>query len=175
MNDFLAHIKSIHKELGITENYEHRYRLKLQYEETDLVDVGKDMYGRPQKIAKVAVKPWLQMKEQAKREGIELNLVSAFRSVEKQAEIIRRKTASGQKIDEILNVSAAPGYSEHHSGRALDLATPDCEPLTEAFEETAAFFWLQKHASTFSFALAYPRDNECGIAYEPWHWTFQLP
>jgi hypothetical protein len=42
--------------------------------------------------------------------------VSAFRSVERQAEIVRRKLAAGGRIEEILTVCAPPGFSEHHTG-----------------------------------------------------------
>ena len=68
-------------------------------------------------------------------------------------------------------VNTPPGYSEHHTGRALDITTSDCEPLTEAFELTEAFTWLVTHASKYQFSLTYPRDNPYGIIYEPWHWA----
>jgi len=75
-------------------------------------------------------------------------------------------------MDEILRVSAAPGYSEHHSGRALDLTTPGFAPVEEEFERSDAFAWLRRRAADFRFRLSYPRDNVHGIAYEPWHWCF---
>ena len=68
---------------------------------------------------------------------VELLLVSGFRSVGYQADLIRRKLASGQDIDAILRVNAAPGFSEHHTGRAVDVATPGTRPLTEAFASSA--------------------------------------
>ena len=89
-----------------------------------------------------------------------------------QCELIERKLAAGRSIDDILRVNAPPGYSEHHTGRALDLTTPGIEPLTMAFETTAAFSWLSRHAETFEFMLSYPRDNDAGIDYEPWHWAY---
>ena len=73
---------------------------------------------------------------------------------------------------QILRVSAAPGYSEHHSGRALDITTPGYAALEEEFELSPAFAWLKKHAKTFRFRLSYPRRNTHGIAYEPWHWCW---
>ena len=73
-------------------------------------------------------------------------------------------------MEQILRVSAAPGYSEHHSGRAVDVTTPGCAPLTGEFESTAAFAWLAAHARDFGFVLTYPRDNRYGVIYEPWHW-----
>ncbi len=172
MNEFKKLIESTHRGLGVPEDYQEKYSLTLQYEEIDLVEIENDIYGRPQKAARVVAEAWPQMKAQAAREGVVLNLVSAFRSVDKQAEIIKRKINSGARIEEILQECAAPGYSEHHSGRALDLTTSGCEPLTEAFDKTEAFTWLQDNANLFSFGLSYPKGNKCGIAYEPWHWAF---
>ena len=115
------------------------------------------------------------MRKAAADEGIALDLVSAFRSVDHQATIIRRKREAGQNIAAILAVSAAPGFSEHHTGRALDLTTPGCPPLERHFEATDAFRWLEARAASFGFRLSYPEGNHHGIAYEPWHWYFQGP
>jgi D-alanyl-D-alanine carboxypeptidase len=112
------------------------------------------------------------MRETASKAGVALLAVSGFRSIERQAEIIRAKLSSGQKIEDILRLVAAPGYSEHHTGRAIDIGTPGEEPLTEAFADTPAFRWLAENAGHFGFRLSYPKGNAHGIAYEPWHWCF---
>ena len=76
-------------------------------------------------------------------------------------------------MEQILRVNAAPGFSEHHTGRAVDLGTHDCEALEEEFEQTDAFVWLERNAESFGFAMSYPRGNASGFAYEPWHWCFE--
>jgi D-alanyl-D-alanine carboxypeptidase len=113
------------------------------------------------------------MREAAARDGLELRVVSAFRSIEYQLGILRRKLERGQTMEQILRVSAAPGYSEHHSGRALDITTPGFAALEEEFEKSPAFAWLRKNAKLYNFALSYPRANSHGIAYEPWHWCWR--
>ena len=173
MNEFENLIKSIHGILGIPEDYKNEYGLTLQYEEIDLIEIENDIYGRPQRAAGIMAGPWHQMKGQAEKEGVLLNIVSVFRSVERQKEIIQRKIDNGGRIEEILKVCAAPGFSEHHSGRALDLTTHGCEPLAEEFDQTDAFNWLQENADLFSFRLSYPKGNKHGIAYEPWHWALK--
>ena len=172
-NEFKNLIKSIHGSLGVPEDYQNEYGLTLQYEEIDLIEIENDIYGRPQIAARIIAEPWFQMKAQAENEGVLLDIVSAFRSVDRQKEIIQRKIDNGGRIEEILKVCAAPGYSEHHSGRALDLTTHGCEPLTEEFDKTDAFNWLQGNAHLFSFRLSYPKGNKYGIAYEPWHWALR--
>jgi D-alanyl-D-alanine carboxypeptidase len=112
------------------------------------------------------------MKQAAAGDGVVVELLSAFRSVERQAEIVRAKLGRGQSIDEILTVLAPPGFSEHHTGRAIDVGTPGCKPLEVAFEQTPAFAWLERNAARFGFRLSFPRGNPFGYQYEPWHWCF---
>ncbi|MFX5776691.1 D-alanyl-D-alanine carboxypeptidase family protein, partial [Acinetobacter baumannii] len=52
-------------------------------------------------------------------------------------------------------MNAAPGFSEHHSGHALDIGTPGDAPAEESFETTDAFAWLQAHAGGHGFHLSY--------------------
>ena len=107
------------------------------------------------------------------RSGIQLLIVSGFRGIEYQAGLIRKKLEAGQRIDDILKVNAAPGFSEHHAGTAVDIATPGSRPLTEEFEDTNAFRWLESRAIEFGFSMTYPRNNPWGILYEPWHWSLK--
>ena len=100
-----------------------------------------------------------------------MQIVSAFRSVERQTEIVLRKLEEGLTLDEILCVSAPPGYSEHHTGRAIDVNAQGL-PLTAEFEKTTAFQWLVMNAARFGFVMSYPRLNKFGYVYEPWHWYF---
>jgi D-alanyl-D-alanine carboxypeptidase len=111
------------------------------------------------------------MVEAAAKSGIRLLIVSGYRSYEYQAELIRKKLAAGQSIEEILEVSAAPGYSQHHTGTAIDIATPGSRPLTEEFETSDAFQWLTENAAEYGFSMTYPRDNAFGFIFEPWHWA----
>ena len=116
---------------------------------------------------------FLRMRADALDDGIALEVVSAFRSASYQLGILQRKRERGESIAQILAVSAAPGYSEHHTGRALDLTTPGYPALEQAFEDSPAFAWLMREAGRFRFNLSYPRDNRHGIAYEPWHWCWR--
>jgi len=143
-------------------------------EPSDLVDTELDYYQRPQKLTTSAHKAWLSMKLAAESEGVSLYLISAFRSIEYQRNLLEKKLADGRQLPEILTVNAAPGYSEHHTGRAVDLGTKDCLALEVKFEKTDAFQWLTIRAVDFGFVMSYPEGNQYGIAYEPWHWCFQV-
>jgi D-alanyl-D-alanine carboxypeptidase len=129
--------------------------------------------GREHLLTTQAADAWRSLSAAAKSDGIALFIVSAFRSIERQTEIIRRKILAGIAIEEILAVSAPPGYSEHHTGRAVDISTPDSPLLEVDFEKTAAFRWLEDHANSFGFYLSFPRGNSNGFQFEPWHWCFK--
>jgi zinc D-Ala-D-Ala carboxypeptidase len=165
-------ICTLHRELGIPPDYATTRGLALQVEATLLVAAGHTTDGRELRLTPEAWAAWQQLRTVAASEGVSLLLLSGYRGVDRQVEIIRRRLAAGQRIGDILRVNAAPGYSEHHTGRAVDIGTPDTPPLEEGFAETAAFRWLESHAYRFGFLLSYPRGNAQGIAYEPWHWCW---
>ncbi len=158
--------------LGVPRDHGAARQLARVREAKQLVHAGVDTQSRPIWLIDRAARAWLRMRDAALRDGVELQIVSAFRSVEYQLGIVQRKLERGQTIEEILRVSAAPGFSEHHSGRAFDLTTPGYSALEEEFENSAAFAWLEAHARTFGFRMSYPRNNRHGIAYEPWHWCW---
>lgn len=165
-------VSLLNEALGIPRDYGARHWLRLHPEASKLVSIGKDIYERPQRMTPAAASAWKGMIKSAHGDDVELQPVSAFRSVDYQAGIVRRKLERGQSMEEIIRVSAAPGYSEHHSGRAIDVTTPDAEVLEESFEDSEAFKWLCANAAAHGFSLSYPRNNIHGIAYEPWHWAW---
>jgi len=134
---------------------------------------GRDRYRRPLWLRADAARAWTRLQTAAQNDGVKLDAISGYRSHDYQAGIIARKLARGLNLEQILAVNAAPGFSEHHSGCALDIGTPGEPPAEERFELTPAFAWLSVHARRFGFRMSYPRDNPYGIIYEPWHWCYQ--
>ena len=169
----LPELDQIFQSLGIPATYASTCGMPLQPECTNLVDTELDVFGRQPRLDARAFAAWTQMKEAAARDGVTLQLVSAFRSIQYQRDLILRKLARGDSIAAILAVNAAPGYSEHHSGRALDIGTPGYAHLEIEFERSPAFAWLARHAANFGFHMSFPRDNAYGVQYEPWHWCYR--
>ncbi|MBQ7958088.1 MAG: M15 family metallopeptidase, partial [Oscillospiraceae bacterium] len=120
---------------------------------------------------------FLDMKEAAAAEGIELTVISAKRSREYQKQLFDKEVedfkAQGLTDEEAFEAArewvALPGESEHNSGLAVDLNS-----LDESFEESDAFKWLSDHAHEYGFILRYPKDKVgiTGVQYEPWHYRF---
>ncbi len=165
-----ASIRILLGELGVPADYGTDPELPVYIECGELIEVGPNIVGRAQQLHPETAVAWQQMTASAISDGINLLLVSGYRSMEYQAGLIRNKLEAGQLIDEILKVNVAPGYSQHHTGCAVDIATPGFKPLQEEFDQSDAFGWLTDNAPQFGFTMSYPKDNPQGIIYEPWHW-----
>ena len=159
--------------LGVPAGYGPARGLPQVAEPAWLACAGFDRYRRPLWLTPETASAWRRMRAAAARQGIALDAISGYRSHAYQLGIFLRKRARGIALADILAVNAAPGYSEHHSGRALDIGTPAEPPAEESFEATAAFAWLTGHAAGFGFAMSYPRGNPHGIVHEPWHWCLR--
>jgi D-alanyl-D-alanine carboxypeptidase len=126
-------------------------------------------------MRKAAAEKFLAMQKAARSRGIILQPLSGFRSFEDQRRLFfDLKQQRGQVVSKRAEVSAPPGYSEHHTGYAIDIGdtkSPSTH-LSPAFEKTAAYQWLAKNAAYYSFELSFPKDNLQGVSYEPWHWRF---
>jgi len=161
------------EQLGILEGHIQACRMPREEEAIFLVDGGVDIFDRAISMTPGTYSNWQKMKQQAAKASVELQIVSAYRSVDYQCDLFLKKLARGISLNDILKVNAIPGFSQHHSGRALDLSTPDFPHLETIFEQSDAFAWLQKHAPQHAFELSYPSNNDQGVDYEPWHWAYQ--
>jgi D-alanyl-D-alanine carboxypeptidase len=127
------------------------------------------------RLRQAAAVQFLAMQAAARASGVNLVPLSAFRSVEEQNRLFftikqQRNQASHQRAE----VSAPPGYSEHHTGYAVDIGDGNrpATNLQRTFEKTPVFQWLQANAARYSFELSFSPDNPQGISYEPWHWRY---
>ena len=112
---------------------------------------------------------------QAKSENVQLGVISGFRTLADQDYLyFGLKAERGQNARTRAEVSAPPGYSEHHTGYAVDFIDEDRSEthLIESFENTPAFKWLEDNAAYYSFEMSFPKDNSSNVSYEPWHWRY---
>ncbi|WP_228028238.1 M15 family metallopeptidase [Chitinibacter fontanus] len=167
------HLETIWQQLGIAPEILQQKSLCVFEEAAELVDVETAADGRVWQLIPAAAQAWQAMQATALSNGIELKIASAYRASSRQVELIERKLNLGQSIDEILQVLAPPGCSEHHTGRAIDIYQPGGPVIEEAFEQTTAFAWLSQFAVEYGFSLSFPRNNPFGYVYEPWHWCWQ--
>ncbi|MGB3206393.1 MAG: M15 family metallopeptidase [Crinalium sp.] len=127
------------------------------------------------KLRKAAAKQYQAMVAAARASGVIIVPISGFRTIAEQQHLFFDvKAQRGQLATERAEVSAPPGYSEHHTGYALDIGDGNAPAtnLSQKFENTKAFKWMDKNAARFNFELSFPKGNPQGVSYEPWHWRF---
>jgi len=137
----------------------------------DLVSIAPGL-----QLHRDAAQALLAMQRAAAADGVALQVLSAFRSIELQKQLFFEvKSERAQSARERAQVSAPPGFSEHSTGYAVDVGDgrAPATHLSIAFADTEAFRWLQAHAARFHFVLSFPENNAQGVSYEPWHWRFE--
>ena len=150
-------------------------RLPASYVPPDLVRLSIPYLnpGDPENhlMRKVAVPALMALIEAAKREGIYLAGVSAFRSYATQDWLYHYYIRTqGLKVAE--QYSAKPGTSEHQTGLAIDLSGSTGQYAAEPqFAQTPEGKWLAKHVTQFGFIIRYPQGMQkiTEYAYEAWH------
>lgn len=107
-----------------------------------------------------------EMKKAAAKDGINLRIVSGYRSYQRQAELYNSYLSRNQSKEFVETYSARPGYSEHQTGLAIDV-----NMASDAFIGTPEQKWLEAHCVEYGFIIRYPegKQAETGFKYEPWH------
>ena len=115
---------------------------------------------------------WLYLEDllqSASSSGVDMLVLSAFRSFDTQAKIKDSYTVTyGTGANQF---SADQGYSEHQLGTTVDLTTSVNGNSFHAFDETEAYQWLLDNAHIYGYVMSYPEDNGYYL-FEPWHWRF---
>lgn len=112
----------------------------------------------------------------AKKEGIYLDILSAYRDSSEQAyQFYYLSDLYKQTMEERLKHTAPPKFSEHHTGFAIDFIDTKYPKsrYSIAFENTPSFKWLQKNACRYGFVMSFPKNNQQNLQYEPWHWRYE--
>lgn len=117
------------------------------------------------KVNKEALKNLKKMQADAKALGLNIPLVSGYRSYETQ-EKLYNKYVKKDGENKANTYSAKPGESEHQTGLAFDIGSVD-----RSFANTVEAKWLAENAYLYGFIIRYPKDktNVTGYIYEPWH------
>ena len=121
-------------------------------------------------LEKETAEKYLQLKEYLASLGIRVEVLSGYRYIGTQERIWRESVAANGEAHTKQYV-AQPGYSEHHTGLALDLSLYDAYNDKVEGDDVEAFDKLMPHLHKFGFILRYPKGKEhvTGYPYEPWH------
>ena len=122
-------------------------------------------------INKDTYESFKEMKNDMNKENLDIEIISAYRSYDYQNNLYNNylKYETKALVD---SYSARAGYSEHHTGLAIDI-----DNKTSNFEQfylTKEYLWMNTNAHKYGFILRYPKDKEniTGYTYEPWHYRY---
>ncbi len=156
----------------LLQKYSKIYFLNEHYipEKLTLIDQDLLATGRKEIYIHSKVNSYLEkMFEDAQDDGIDLRVISGYRSFETQKAL---KSAYSVNYGKGANTfSADQGFSEHQLGTTLDFTTKQLGQSFASFEQTKAYQWLNENAHRYGFTLSYPKGNTFYI-FEPWHWRF---
>jgi hypothetical protein len=124
----------------------------------------EEIDGEGRKATPETIAAFNEMREAAVLEGHKLIVTSAYRTVEYQQKLYTKAGGDGSV--------ARPTFSEHHTGRALDLWGP--KGLLDEYESTETGRWVAEHAHEYGFTVRYTSENRhiTGYIPEPWHITY---
>jgi hypothetical protein len=160
-----------------SEKVDRWWGLPLEYEPADLAPVPMEWSGdvereRPYQLRAEALDALVRMLEAARADGIEIRVISAYRSGSTQRNIfLRNITRSGAA----QRYSAPPGHSEHQLGTCVDLTdAAQQHDFSRTFDEQPEGKWLEQNATRFGFVRSYRPENvdQTGYISEPWHWRY---
>lgn len=180
---FIAEIEGLRPEtLNVTTPY-----LGIETDISDLVPIteqvirkkGETVTLETQYLPRPVYDAYSRMMEAMQKDlGKRLYVESGYRSPAYQIYLFLFYLPSHDySVLETAKWSALPGFSEHGSFRqqAIDFINEEGEngdDSVEAFEMLQEYRWLTEHAWEYGFVLSYPRNNETGIGFEPWHWHY---
>jgi len=145
--------------------------------------IGKSqvqLYGTHYKLQKEVYFALEKMRKEAKKQGIKIKVVSAYRGFEHQKKIWNRKYtkfisqgySSVKAIEKVKEYTAIPGTSRHHWGTDVDL-TNGVSSLTNT-KKGKFLNWMDENAHKFGFYRTYTKNKfRKGYNYESWHYSYR--
>jgi D-alanyl-D-alanine carboxypeptidase len=141
------------------------FKLPDDFEPAELVDVDGDY-----RVTPATKDAYERMRADAADAGFSIRATSAYRSIEYQKGLYARYL--DEDPGNADNYSARPGFSEHHTGRTIDLVGPS--GTLRGFAGTDEAAWVRENAWKYGFIVRYTVENEdvTGYESEPWHVTY---
>jgi len=170
-NKFYKNIKIIDEEDDILVLVNKNNKLTKSYIPKDLQKLNIKYSNEDKYLREMAKNSFEKLSKKAKKEGLKIIAVSAYRSFDYQENLFNNYVVEyGKKY--ALKCSAKPGHSEHQTGLAVDVMGSNND--YNKFAETKEFIWMRENAHKYGFILRYPKgkENITGFKYEPWHYRY---
>ena len=155
-------------------------KLPDDWEENVVLVDTKNACDEDIQVEKKAFEQYKKLKEdvneELKKYNATIELDSTYRSVAEQQKLWDEWSADPEKGPEyVKKFVAVPGYSEHHTGLAIDICLIiDGEIVADNDDMIAQreiFSKVHAELAKYGFILRYleGKDDITGYAYEPWH------
>lgn len=157
----------------LLQKYSKIFFLNEHYVPEDLRTIPSEYVYNKERTYQIHEQVWPYLEDlldTAQKDGMELSVISAFRSFGDQA-VLKGAYTVTYGAGTANQFSADQGYSEHQLGTTVDFTTPTVGATFSGFAATKEFAWLEENAHRFGFILSYPKGNE-HYQFEPWHWRF---
>lgn len=157
----------------LLQKYSKIYFLNEHYVPEDLVTIPDEYVFTPTRTYRIHREVWPYLEDlldTARSDGIDISIISAFRSFGEQAQLKGAYTVT-YGAGSANQFSADQGYSEHQLGTTVDFTTASVGATFSGFAKTETYEWLTRNAHRFGFILSYPEGNT-HYQFEPWHWRF---
>lgn len=147
----------------------------------DFVAVEKPYTQRPEmRLRREAMEAFKKMYEAAKKEGVQLQIISSTRNFNQQKAIWEGKwkrfakdaPQRSARALKILEYSSMPGSSRHHWGTDIDLNDLNNEAFEKGGRYEKVYQWLAQHAHEYGFCQPYTAGRPHGYHEEKWHWSY---
>lgn len=154
------------------------YKLPSTYAPSDLVTIGNSVIrrGNSYQLRSIVIDNLKELVNSAKDDGVDLSVVSAYRSYNTQVSTYNRWVRHYNNCVSCADkISARPGHSEHQLGTTIDFSSNEVnDRLGSVFNNTGASKWLEENAYKYGFVLSYPKSYEhiTGYSYESWHYRY---
>ncbi len=146
----------------------------LRYAQADPADLVQ--YSERVRLHIRAAEAFLVMSHAMSRAGCPVVIHTGFRSLAQQQRLFDRfAEGRGLGFDQAIHRVAPPGFSEHHTGYAIDIELPDSLRRAQPdlkLSRSPAYAWLRAHGHRYGFRNSFFRNNPFGIRFEPWHWAY---
>jgi len=163
---------------------------QISYEE--LIGKGNpDLYGEGYQLRKEAHDAFINLKNEALKSDIRIQIVSSYRGYDHQNRIWERKYNTNinkgltpqESIKKIITYSTIPGTSRHHWATDIDIIDLNVTQPTSVLQPRHSDdkgcyrklkLWMDDNANAFGFYLVYTNlPNRKGFKYEPWHYSYK--
>lgn len=156
----------------LLKKYSKIYFLNENYKPQKLTDIDSKYLIQINKQTQIHSDVWphlQKMIDDANASGLDLKILSAYRSFETQGALKNAYTVTyGAGANKF---SADQGYSEHQLGTTVDFNNTKNGSVLSGFDKTNEYKWLLDNAYKYGFVISYPKENKYYI-FEPWHWRY---